>query len=100
MKKNSDRPTRDEPAISDRKRRPCGVSTRDLERLAAAYDTTPAVILLAPPDSPNFENTLRFDRWGDWGLSQGLRMKDAGQDLLHVLIVPRGHFPPSLQAGF
>ena len=28
---------------------------------------------------------------------QGLRMKDAGEDLLHVLIVPRGHFAASLQ---
>ena len=32
------------------------------------------------------------------GRAQGLRMKDAGEDLLHVSIVPRGHFPPALQA--
>jgi hypothetical protein len=29
---------------------------------------------------------------------QGLRMKDAGEDLLHVSVVPCGHFPPALQA--
>ena len=32
---------------------------------------------------------------GRW-VAQGLRMKDAGEDLLHVSVVPRGHFPPSL----
>jgi hypothetical protein len=32
------------------------------------------------------------------GEDQGLRMKDAGEDLLHVSVVPCGHFPPALQA--
>ncbi len=31
---------------------------------------------------------------------QGLRMKDAGKNLLHVSIVPCSHFPSPFQAGF
>ena len=31
--------------------------------------------------------------------SQGLRMKDAGQDLLHVSVIPCRHFATSLEAG-
>ena len=30
-------------------------------------------------------------------LPQGLRMKDAGKDLLHISVVPRGHFAAALQ---
>jgi len=31
---------------------------------------------------------------------QGLRMKDTGENLFHVLIVPRSHFSLAFQAGF
>jgi hypothetical protein len=30
---------------------------------------------------------------------QGLRMKDAGEDLLHVSVIPCGHFATPLEAG-
>jgi 3-oxoadipate enol-lactonase len=30
-------------------------------------------------------------------LAAGLRMKDAGEDLLHISVVPRGHFAAALQ---
>lgn len=33
------------------------------------------------------------------GLPQGLRMKDAGEDLLHVSVIPCGHFATPLEAG-
>jgi formate hydrogenlyase subunit 4 len=32
-------------------------------------------------------------------LPQGLRMKDAGEDLLHVSVIPCGHFATPLEAG-
>ena len=36
-----------------------------------------------------------------WPLSaQGLRMKDAGEDLLHGSVIPCGHFATPLAAGF
>jgi hypothetical protein len=45
------------------------------------------------------DNVVKIGILGDL-TGHGLRVKDACEDLLHVLIVPRGHFPPSLQAGF
>jgi hypothetical protein len=38
---------------------------------------------------PTFDNPM----------AQGLRMKDAGEDLLHVSVIPCGHFATPLEAG-
>ena len=48
---------------------------------------------------PEVHALLRAAGGSTHGLAQGLRMKDAGQDLLHVSVIPCGHFATPLEAG-
>ena len=46
------------------------------------------------------QHRFRCGVTGDgWRCNQGLRMKDAGEDLLHVSVIPCGHFATPLEAG-
>jgi hypothetical protein len=46
------------------------------------------------PSPEPFQHTMKSYR-----ANQGLRMKDSGENLLHVTVVPGGHFAAPLQIG-